>query len=317
MKSSSQLFSVSLIKADVIEADLIEDTYLVKPDNSPDLTVKIAVTRIGNGTEGLKSRGMPIILVHGLYQNRGVWMSTIDKGFARQLLNAGFDPWMVDCRAHGDSPYNEKYKSNSLEALARYDLPAVQQFIFEQTEQSACWIGSTEGGVAISASLASGDLNQDTINSLMLISSQVGKFPLSHRLPLSRLLAKLKLWFKTHGDDSRFGPEHESVGVLKEQLRWSSWFKGWRPQKGTGYWKGLQKCNIPVLGFAGRNEKRHSAKYCRKLHAAFPQHADFYEIPLDKQLTENYNHLSLLTSDTGSAEITSLIIHWLKTNFKK
>lgn len=317
MKSSSQLFSVSLIRADVIEADLIEDTYLIKPDNSPDLTVKIAVTRLGSNSEGTQTRGMPIVLLHGLYQNRGVWMSSVEEGFAKLLLNAGFDPWLVDCRAHGDSPYNEQYKSNNLESYAQFDLPAVQQFIFEQTGQTACWIGCAEGGVAVSASLSSGFLNQDQVNSLVLISSQVGKFPLSHRLPISRLLTKLKLWFKTFADDTTFGPEHESVGILKEQVRWSSWFKGWRPQKGLSYWKGLHKCEVPVLGFAGVNEKRHTVKHCRKLHNAFPGHAEFYELSIENGFSENYNHRGILNSKLGPSDIVPIINHWLNSNFQK
>ena len=307
MKSSSQLFSVSLIRADVIETDLIKDTYLIKPDNSPDLTVKIAVTRLGSGSDVGAQRGTPVILMHGMYQNRSAWLPSNVDGLARLLLNAGYDPWLIDCRAHGDSPYNEQYKSNTYESCAQFDLPAVQQFVFEMTNQKALWVGNAEGGIAISASLAGGYLNQSDMSGLVLISTQVSKFPLSHRLPLSRLVSKLKLLFKTYAGDHRFGPEHESVGIIKEQIRWSSWISGWRPKKGSTYWKALKKISLPVIAITGAAEKRHSTKHCQKLLQAFGGATYLIELP-------NFNYLTLLSTQVGADEILLCLQKWLNAN---
>jgi hypothetical protein len=46
MQSSSNLFPVALISAER-RGDLSEDVYRLKPGNSPDWSVEIAVTRLG------------------------------------------------------------------------------------------------------------------------------------------------------------------------------------------------------------------------------------------------------------------------------
>ena len=45
MQSSSQLFPVQLVSAEVI-GSLVEDIYLLKPNNSADRSVELAVTRL-------------------------------------------------------------------------------------------------------------------------------------------------------------------------------------------------------------------------------------------------------------------------------
>ncbi len=115
MKSSSSLFPVSLLRADLVAESYIEDTYLLKPNNSSDNSVQIAVTRLGfQGEEDRASKGVPVVLLHGSFSNRGFWFSGGGKGFAKSLLEAGFDPWMVEARGHGDSPVNDNYRDNNL-----------------------------------------------------------------------------------------------------------------------------------------------------------------------------------------------------------
>jgi hypothetical protein len=46
MKSSSQFFPVSLLKADVV-GDLTDDVYLIKHGRDQDLSVQIALSHIG------------------------------------------------------------------------------------------------------------------------------------------------------------------------------------------------------------------------------------------------------------------------------
>ncbi|HBO5816006.1 TPA: alpha/beta hydrolase, partial [Pseudomonas aeruginosa] len=46
MQSSSRLFPVALVSAE-LRADLTEDIYRLKPGNSPDASVELVVTRLG------------------------------------------------------------------------------------------------------------------------------------------------------------------------------------------------------------------------------------------------------------------------------
>ena len=61
MQSSSQLFPVALLSAE-LRGDLTEDVYRLKPNNSPDSSVELAVTRLGL-PDG--RRGVPVILRPG------------------------------------------------------------------------------------------------------------------------------------------------------------------------------------------------------------------------------------------------------------
>jgi len=54
-------------------------------------------------------------------------------------------------RGHGLSPRNEGYRDNNVAQYVRYDLPAIADFIFEQTGQGAHWIGHSLGGVILAA----------------------------------------------------------------------------------------------------------------------------------------------------------------------
>lgn len=151
MQSSSELFPVSLMSAE-LRGDLSEDVYLLKPNNSPDSSVELALTRLGRaGAEG--ERGVPVVLLHGSFSNRRFWYSPKGIGLGPYLARAGFDVWIAEMRGHGLSPRNENYRDNHVAQYVRYDLPAIADFIIEQTGQAAHWIGHSLGGVILAAAL--------------------------------------------------------------------------------------------------------------------------------------------------------------------
>lgn len=151
MQSSSELFPVSLMSAE-LRGDLSEDVYLLKPNNSPDSSVELALTRLGRaGAEG--ERGVPVVLLHGSFSNRRFWYSPKGIGLGPYLARAGFDVWIAEMRGHGLSPRNENYRDNHVAQYVRYDLPAIADFIIEQTGQAAHWVGHSLGGVILAAAL--------------------------------------------------------------------------------------------------------------------------------------------------------------------
>jgi len=87
MQSSSELFPVALISAE-LRGDLSEDVYLLKPNNSPDSSVELALTRLGlAGAEDV--RGVPVVLLHGSFSNRRFWYSPKGIGLGAYLARAG------------------------------------------------------------------------------------------------------------------------------------------------------------------------------------------------------------------------------------
>ena len=113
MHSSSRLFPVALVSAE-LRGDLTEDVYRLKPNNSPDPSVELALTRMG--LPGREQRGAPVILVHGSFSNRRFWYSPKAIGLGPYLARAGFDVWIPEMRGHGLSPRNLDYSRNSVDA---------------------------------------------------------------------------------------------------------------------------------------------------------------------------------------------------------
>ena len=181
MQSSSELFPVALISAE-LRGDLSEDVYLLKPNNSPDSSVELALTRIGRaGAEG--ERGVPVVLLHGSFSNRRFWYSPKAIGLGPYLARAGFDVWIAEMRGHGLSPRNENYRDNHVAQYVRYDLPAIADFIIEQTGQTAHWIGHSLGGVILAAALGGGYLDEARARSVALFGSQISRIYWPLKLP--------------------------------------------------------------------------------------------------------------------------------------
>jgi len=309
MKSSSSLFPVALMRADTLGSDLLEDTYLLKPNNSPDLTAQIALTRLG--CQQQQSRGVPVVLLHGSFSNRGFWLSNAGIGLAAALLSAGYDPWLLEMRGHGDSPINRDYKNNSIEGYAQFDLPAVQAFVKEQTGQSAAWVGHSMGGVTIATSLAGGHLQEEDISTVVLLGSQVTRYPWLLRLPLARLIARLLLLKKSVIKGGQIGPEQEPVGIAKEFARWAGLLNGWKPKKGKTYWHGWRQITTPVLAFGAKKDRGDPATACRKLVEATAGEHAFYLLSQKEGFAKDYGHVDMVVSKEAATDVWPKVITWL------
>ncbi len=309
MKSSSSLFPVALMRADTLGSDLMEDTYLLKPNNSPDLTAQVALTRIGGQQQ--QDRGTPVILLHGSFSNRGFWLSNSGIGLAAALLEAGYDPWLLEMRGHGDSPVNREYKKNCIEDYAQFDLPSVQAFVHEQTGKSAFWIGHSMGGVTLATSLAAQHLDIAKVAGVVLFGSQVSRYPWLLRLPFFRLAARLLLLKKTVIKGGNIGPEQEPVGVAREFARWAGLFHGWKPKKGKSYWHGWRQVSVPILGFGAKKDRGDPAKCCRKLVDATAGEHAFYLLSKKEGFAKDYGHVDMVVSKEAATDIWPKVITWL------
>ena len=81
MRSSSKLFPVQLISAGQFGL-FTEDTYLLNPGNSSDVSVRLAITRLRliqtdslSKSDNIEFDNKPIILLHPLFHNRSYWYS--------------------------------------------------------------------------------------------------------------------------------------------------------------------------------------------------------------------------------------------------
>ncbi|WP_301596364.1 alpha/beta fold hydrolase [Pseudomonas nitroreducens] len=310
MQSSSQLFPVALVSAE-LRGDLTEDVYRLKPNNSPDTSVELAVTRLGRA-EG--RRGVPVILLHGSFSNRRFWYSPKGIGLGAYLARAGFDVWIPEMRGHGLSLRNQDYDRNRVADYARFDLPALARFVVEQSGQAPHWIGHSLGGITLAAALGGGYLEEAEVASVALCGSQISRTYWPLKLPPvawgGRFL--LKRMGGLSGSRLKRGPEDEPLGLALETLRWYSLF-GRFGEKGNDWWGGLQNVHVPVLAVASDGDIQDPAWACRMLLEQFGSEVrEYLHLGRRQGFSEDFGHVEMLISKGAQREVWPRLQHWLE-----
>ncbi|MBX9915034.1 MAG: alpha/beta fold hydrolase [Pseudomonadaceae bacterium] len=311
MQSSSELFPVALMSAE-FRNDLTEDVYRLKPGNSPDGTVELALTRLGrSGYEG--ARGVPVILLHGSFSNRRFWYSPKAIGLGAHLARGGFDVWIAEMRGHGLSPRNQQYKGNRVSDYARYDLPAIGAFVREQAGQAAHWIGHSLGGTTLTAALGGQYLDEQHVASVALFGSQVSRVYWPLKVPPVEWGGRILLKRFAHISGSRLkrGPEDEPIGLVLESMRWHGLF-GRFGDKQSDWWAGLAAVKVPVLAVSAEGDFQDPPWACHKLLKQFGSATREYLCLGSKSgFADNFGHVEMLVSKPAQRDVWPLVEHWL------
>jgi pimeloyl-ACP methyl ester carboxylesterase len=312
MQSSSHLFPVALISAER-RGDLVEDVYRLKPCNSPDPTVELALTRLGL-VDPAAVRGVPVILVHGSFSNRRFWYSPKGIGLGPFLARAGYDVWIAEMRGHGLSARNERYRHNRVADYARYDLPAIAAFVAEQSGQVPHWIGHSLGGTTLAAALGGHYLGPAQAASVALFGSQVSRTYWPLKIPplhwSGRLL--LKRFEHVSGPRLKRGPEDEPIGLVLENMRWHGLF-GRFGERDNHWWDGLKSVQVPLLAVAAAGDHQDPEWACRMLYEQIGS-ADKHFLCLGRQhgFTEDFGHVEMIVSKTAQQEVWPRVADWLR-----
>ncbi len=311
MQSSSELFPVALISAE-IRGELTEDVYLLKPNNSPDNTVELALTRIGL-RERSGDLGEPVVLLHGSFSNRRFWCSPLGIGAGAHLARQGFDVWILEMRGHGLSPRNRDYTRNRVSQYVRYDLPAVAAFVQEQNGLAPHWVGHSLGGIVLAAALGGGYLDEASAASAALFGSQISRIYWPLKVPpvewAGRLL--LKGFDQVSGSRLKRGPEDEPIGLVKESLRWHGLFGRFGDSE-RDWWAGLADVRVPLLAAAGAGDTQDPAWACRKLFEQFGSaQKEYHCLGKADGFSQDYGHVDMLVSKGAQKEVWPLLAAWL------
>lgn len=311
MQSSSELFPVALISAE-IRGELTEDVYLLKPNNSPDNTVELALTRIGL-RERSGDHSEPVVLLHGSFSNRRFWCSPLGIGAGAHLARQGFDVWILELRGHGLSPRNRDYTKNRVSQYVRYDLPAVAAFVQEQNGLAPHWVGHSLGGIVLAAALGGGYLDEASAASAALFGSQISRIYWPLKVPpvewAGRLL--LKGFDQVSGSRLKRGPEDEPIGLVKESLRWHGLFGRFGDSE-RDWWAGLADVRVPLLAAAGAGDTQDPAWACRKLFEQFGSaQKEYHCLGKADGFSQDYGHVDMLVSKGAQKEVWPLLAAWL------
>lgn len=312
MQSSSHLFPVALISAER-RGDLVEDVYRLKPCNSPDPTVELALTRLGSADPSA-ARGTPVILLHGSFSNRRFWYSPKGIGLGPWLARAGYDVWIAEMRGHGLSARNENYRHNRVADYARYDLPAIAAFVREQNGQVAHWIGHSLGGTTLAAALGGQYLGPAGAASVTMLGSQVSRSYWPLKVPPLQWSGRLLLRKFEHISGSRLkrGPEDEPVGLVLENMRWHGLF-GRFGERDNHWWEGLRSVEVPVLCVAAAGDHQDPEWACRMLFEQIGSpHKQFLSLGRRHGFSDDFGHVEMIVSKVAQQEVWPRLADWLQ-----
>lgn len=89
----------------------------------------------------------PVLLVHGLAQNRHTWELS-DRSFAAYLAAEGFDVWLAELRGHGRSRERGAAYARGFADYADRDVPALLAYVRRRAGgQPVRYVGHSLGGV--------------------------------------------------------------------------------------------------------------------------------------------------------------------------
>ncbi|WP_439135301.1 alpha/beta hydrolase [Pseudomaricurvus sp.] len=298
MKSSSRYFPARLMSAEV-QQGLAEDVYLIKPNNSPDKSVELSLTHLSKLDDGVaeKTQGPALVLVHGSYQNRRLWWAESGDCLAKALVNNGIDVWLLEFRGHGLSPINQCYDQNTLEDYTRYDLPAVERFVAEQSGQTVNWLGYGTGAGALLASVALKSFYGGADG--VFIGAGVPFFRAKwSRIPgVSSLLAAGKAKM-----DLLNGPEPEPVSFLQGLVKESQWFARRGKSLGLDLWTELSGLDRRIHWLASEEGLQQLDDGFKALQSQEILAPMLDSVSMDDELSQS----QVLPTLTDSAKVASL-----------
>lgn len=219
MKSSSQLFPVSLMAAETT-GPFNEDVYELRPHNSADTSVSVAVTRVTDPRA--VSIGQSVVLLHGQFGNRRVWLGPDGQGLAARLAAAGYDVWLPEIRGHGLSPRNRDWDSNRLSDIGRFDWPAVNAFVVEQTGHFPRWAALDIGALSLLFGMLEVPDFMATVCGLGLVNPlRAPDRAWDDRTGLAPIRSwRLRRKGYIDGYERRLGPEQEPLSLYEELRVW-------------------------------------------------------------------------------------------------
>lgn len=186
----------------------------------------LAMQRIPHGRT-MSTAGKPAVLLqHGLLDASSTFvLNDASESLAFILADAGYDVWLGNNRGNVYSDRHVHYNTSdaafwawSFDELARYDVPAMIEFVLQVTGQpSLSWIGHSRGTQQIFAAALSG------VEAVAKINTFIGLAPVTFVFnQKSRLLHALA---ELHGDELT-----QRIGVHDFFFRDNDWLRHHLPQ---------------------------------------------------------------------------------------
>jgi pimeloyl-ACP methyl ester carboxylesterase len=257
----------------------------------------------------------PMILVHGTYCTRSFWVSSKGIGMGLYLADQGFDVWIPELRGHGLSPKGDDFSNITAEDQIRYDLPAIQEYVFDATESPAFWAGHSFGGLYMIAAMSMKWLKHDKVKGMATFGSQIS---LGDRyLKIPPVAWSIGMIMKALGHlpapKLGLGPEIEPAGVILETIRWKKLFGKWTNSEGISYWDGIKDIEVPIMTFAAARDKNDPAEGCKIIHDQYGSRDKIFIIlGRNFRFSKDYDHVGMIVSKEAQREVWPDVAGWIR-----
>lgn len=247
----------------------------------------------------------PVILVPGMFTGKRFWLSDKQVGLAAYLAGAGYPAFIAQRRGLSDSPTCDA-RAGLIDHV-KYDLPAVQQAVFDAQPQPAFWIGHSFGGV-MSALACARYLEPERIASLVLFASQfeVGKRMLDW--PANRLtrgLARLLGYFPARA--AGLGPENEPVAAMMDATHWVE-----TGRRQTYLRETMERITAPTLAISGAADRVDPSTGCERFIGHFASSDKTFErAGTATGYSVDFDHPGIVISKPAQAEVWPRVVQWL------
>jgi pimeloyl-ACP methyl ester carboxylesterase len=279
--------------------------HTIEQHTTPD-GVRLALHRLG------ARKRVPVLLVPGTFSNHTFWFGTRGVGFARALVEAGFEACALDPRGHGQSQRPTQHDRWDFDHWARQDVPTVLRSIIAE-QRRPFLIGHSAGGAAALIALAANPDLRTAVRGVVIVATPVPWLQ-PWRGAMARLLrATSRLLGRFPARILRLGPEDELEGAMAQWMSWQL-ARRWTGDDGTDYEAGLRRLDLPLLAIAATADRYFAPPHaCRALY-------ELIESP-DKTLlscgrattySEDFNHVSILIGQAARAEVWPKILTWLR-----
>lgn len=139
-------------------------------------------------------RGYPVLILHGLFQSSGSFITSEERSLAFWLAAQGYQVYLGNNRAAYDmghrrfSRYSPEFWDYNIRDLALYDLPAMVDYVREQTGYSKiAYIGHSQGNAMAFIALSKWFVPElgDKLSYFAALAPAVFAGPLTKRFPLT------------------------------------------------------------------------------------------------------------------------------------
>jgi pimeloyl-ACP methyl ester carboxylesterase len=258
----------------------------------------------------------PLILSHGVFVNRNIWLSSKGKGMGAWLARLGFDVWLLEVREHGRAFVSgPRRRETGFDDLVDVDVRVAIDNVLELTgSKKVFWIGHSHGGILINAFLGKyPDANALLSGFVTLGTQTTGQsktWRQRGRLIAIPLIVSLFGYFPSRR--LRLGPDDEFGRVMMEWFWWN-WKRKWT-NNGFDYQAALKDISTPSLCLVGIRDDMADPEGCKRIFDGVGSPDKTFRI-LSRRLSNraDYDHTSIIISADAEKEVWPMILDWIES----